>query len=237
MHGGTAGGQDGDLRPFGVSSLSLVRAAPISAVPTRFAHCEVLVLRLCPRAWSSAPPEVHGQAPAFIRARGLPSSARRCTICRRQSVGEQKTNQALLDQAIEALTGRLLPLVRARATGDLGSASGTCRDGWAKPASGNTSSLMLREQSRASRPIDDAVPPYPHDGESIGVIAPNLMRSSTDGVRGVHGWRSGGWNLLAHPYLPRAEHWQQPSRVRSYMGLLQGGSGMSDTPQPLLAHL
>ena len=40
-------------------------------------------------------------------------------------------------------------------------------------------------------------------------------------------------NLLAHPYLPRAE--VATTSARSYMGL-EGGSAMSDTPQLLLAH-
>ena len=190
-----------DKRPGRVSSLSLVRYRGTDySVPTRFGHCEVLVRGYVHEVVISCAAEVIARHPRSYEQEDFVFDPLHYL-----SLLEQKTNA--LDQAAP-LAGWLLP-----------------------PVFGDLRRLLEARMGKA--------------GKREYVQVPRLIESfSLDDVRaaisealerGVIGFdavkhlvlcriekRPPRLNLLAHPYLPRAE--VATTSARSYMGLLKGAA-------------
>ena len=190
-----------DKRPGRVSSLSLVRYRGTDySVPTRFGHCEVLVRGYVHEVVISCAAEVITRHPRSYEQEDFVFDPLHYL-----SLLEQKTNA--LDQAAP-LAGWLLP-----------------------PVFGDLRRLLEARMGKA--------------GKREYVQVPRLIESfSLDDVRaaisealerGVIGFdavkhlvlcriekRPPRLNLLAHPYLPRAE--VATTSARSYMGLLKGAA-------------
>ena len=191
-----------DKRPGRVSSLSLVRYRGTDySVPTRFGHCEVLVRGYVHEVVISCAAEVIARHPAFIRARGLRLRSR-CTICPCWS----KRPTRWIRPA--PWTGGLLPPV----FGDL-----------RRLLEARMGKAGKREYVQVLRLIESF---------SLDDVRAAISEALERGVIGFDAVkhlvlcriekRPPRLNLLAHPYLPRAE--VATTSARSYMGLLKGAA-------------
>ena len=190
-----------DKRPGRVSSLSLVRYRGTDySVPTRFGHCEVLVRGYVHEVVISCAAEVIARHPRSSSKRT--SSSIRCTIC---PCWSKRANA--LDQAAP-LAGWLLPPV----FGDL-----------RRLLEARMGKAGKREYVQVLRLIESF---------SLDDVRAAISEALERGVIGFDAVkhlvlcriekRPPRLNLLAHPYLPRAE--VATTSARSYMGLLKGAA-------------
>ena len=190
-----------DKRPGRVSSLSLVRYRGTDySVPTRFGHCEVLVRGYVHEVVISCAAEVIARHP-----RSYEQEAFVFDPLHYLSLLEQKTNA--LDQAAP-LAGWLLPPV----FGDL-----------RRLLEARMGKAGKREYVQVLRLIESF---------SLDDVRAAISEALERGVIGFDAVkhlvlcriekRPPRLNLLAHPYLPRAE--VATTSARSYMGLLKGAA-------------
>ena len=202
-----------DKRPGRVSSLSLVRYRGTDySVPTRFGHCEVLVRGYVHEVVISCAAEVIARHPRSYEHEDFVFDPLHYL-----SLLEQKTNA--LDQAAP-LAGWLLPPV----FGDL-----------RRLLEARMGKAGKREYVQVLRLIESF---------SLDDVRAAISEALERGVIGFDAVkhlvlcriekRPPRLNLLAHPYLPRAE--VATTSAPLVHGAPEGGSAMSDTPQLLLAH-
>ena len=190
-----------DKRPGRVSSLSLVRYRGTDySVPTRFGHCEVLVRGYVHEVVISCAAEVIARHPRSYEQEDFVFDPLHYL-----SLLEQKTNA--LDQAAP-LAGWLLPPV----FGDL-----------RRLLEARMGKAGKREYVQVLRLIESF---------SLDDVRAAISEALERGVIGFDAVkhlvlcriekRPPRLNLLAHPYLPRAE--VATTSARSYMGLLKGAA-------------